>query len=182
MPVSAVPGGVPPGTPLFGAFGQPLPQGASPGGVPPPPPSGGSQQAYPSENYALPSPTASYYPPPSEDRSSIPQRRRHEDDHAPRLPPPNVYGDADPRRRSPASSAPGGTPPPQYELPQPDSAGSPRRDSPNAPLPASQQGAGPGGVMSLSSLMEHPPSRPRPSSDTSRDIDQNMLGRLNRRT
>jgi hypothetical protein len=36
--------------------------------------------------------------------------------------------------------------------------------------------------MALSSLMEHPPPRPPPSSDSSRDIDQNMLGRLNRRT
>ncbi|KUI72693.1 hypothetical protein VM1G_08108 [Cytospora mali] len=186
VPVSAVPGGVPPGTPLFGAFGQPLPQGASPGGqaggAPPPSSTAGSQQPYPSENYTLPSPTASYYPPPPEDRSSIPQRRRHEEEHAPRLPPPNVYGETDARRRSPASSAPAGTPPPQYELPLPDGTGSPRRDSPNAPPPAGQQSAGPGGVMSLSSLMDHPPPRPRPSSDSSRDIDQNMLGRLNRRT
>ncbi|KAH8780028.1 hypothetical protein F5883DRAFT_194354 [Diaporthe sp. PMI_573] len=183
VPVSAVPGGVPPGTPLFGAFGQPLPQGGGqPGqhGGAPQPPAGGSQQPYPpSENYALPSPTGSYYPPPPEDRSGVPQRRLHEEEHGQRLPPPHVYGEPDPRRRSPASSAPGGTPP-QYEYPPPDRTSTPsqRRESPNA----SQSGQQGGSVMALSSLMEHPPPRPPPSADSSRDIDQNMLGRLNRRT
>lgn len=37
--------------------------------------------------------------------------------------------------------------------------------------------------MSLHTLMDqNPPPRPPPNADSSRDIDQNMLGRLNRRT
>ncbi|PSS03306.1 hypothetical protein BD289DRAFT_478763 [Coniella lustricola] len=194
VPVSAIPGGVAPGTQLFGAFGQPLSQvagaagQAGPGGAPLPPPPAGAQVYAPQPQqpegaYAGHSPRTSYYPPPPEDPSG--RRRLHEDDHGSRLPPPNPYGDPDPRRRSPASPSQGGTPPGvQYEYPpstggydQGDRTGTPRRDSPNSPQ---QSGSGP---MSLTALMDqHPPPRPPPNADASRDIDQNMLGRLNRRT
>lgn len=193
VPVSAVPGGVPPGTPLYGAFGQPLAQGAAPGGQPAgaalPPPSSGAPPAFaqqpqqgPESSYGLPSPTVSYYPPPPEDRDAR-RRRPREEDHAQRLPPPNVYGEPDPRRRSPASASP---PQQLYEYPPPNTAnhetvertGTPRRDSPKSP----QQGQQTSGPMSLSSLIEHAPPRPPPGSDSGRDIDKNMLTRLNRRT
>lgn len=195
VPVSAVPGGVPPGTPLYGAFGQPLAPGASPGGQPAgaalPAPPGGAPPAYaqqppqgPDGSYGLSSPTSNFYPAPSDDRD--PRRRPHEEDHVQRLPPPNVFGEPDPRRRSPAS--PAQTTPPQqhYEYP-PNSANhesieriaTPRRESPNSPQQGQQGGSGP---MSLSALIEHPSQRPPHGPDTARDIDSNMLGRLNRRT
>lgn len=119
------------------------------------------------------------------------RRRPNEEDHASRLPPP-VYGDPDPRRRSPASpghSHPSNTPPqhydypanaPGFDLPSRDRTSTPRRDSPNSP----QQGGNGNGPMSLHSLIDpaQPPPRPPPSSDSNRDMDQSMLSRLNRRT
>ncbi|KAF3759938.1 hypothetical protein M406DRAFT_343579 [Cryphonectria parasitica EP155] len=193
VPVSAVPGGVPPGTPLYGAFGQPLPQGAAaggppgPGGAPLPPPPGGAQpyppQPQQSEGYGDHSPRASYYPPPPDDGNS--RRRLHEEDHTSRLPPPNPYGEPDPRRRSPASPIQGGTPPQgQYDYPTStrsydpgERTGTPRHDTPTSP----QHGGN--GLINLTSLMDqHPPPRPPAGADSSHDIDQTMLGRLNRRS
>ncbi|CAN8100063.1 unnamed protein product [Discula destructiva] len=191
VPVSAIPGGVAPGTPLYGAFGQPLPQGPGDGrgGPPlPPPPHGaaGAQGYAPHQGmpdgYQGHSPRSSFYPPPPEDANS--RRRQNDEDHTSRLPPPSVYGDPDPRRRSPAS--PMQTTPPQeynygtnYE--SSDRAGTPRRDSPSSP----QQGGNGAGAnaMSLNALIESgPPPRPPPNADDSREIDRNMLSRLNRRT
>ncbi|KAH8677213.1 hypothetical protein BGZ61DRAFT_536144 [Ilyonectria robusta] len=147
IPVSAVPGGVPPGTQLFGAYGQPL----APSSVPAPHP-GGPYQQHPG------APPPGYYPPvqsPTEsfssygdgrtdDGSQVAGRRRRrtseEQDEGYRLPPPRAAVEEDPRRRSPAEfsnhSSPGGIGYPPY-------AGA--RQSPRNPggsaLPQSTPGA-----------------------------------------
>jgi hypothetical protein len=127
IPVSAVPGGVPAGTPVYGAYGQPLgplaPSAGAPlpnqGGSYPPHPGNGHPGNYPSQQPPQPSPTTSQYAGPGDnrsdmsDRSQSGRRRPREDDEedpGQRLPPPNPYGSGyEPRRRSPASND--GTPP-----------------------------------------------------------------------
>ncbi|SPQ19756.1 73c61800-8886-49aa-9b2c-8cc292677307 [Thermothielavioides terrestris] len=135
VPVSAVPGGVPPGTPLYGAYGQPLPPATAP-----------AQQArpypYPPTEYTPPmqSPTGAYVPYDDKD----PGRRRArplEEEHSSRPPPPNYPLDDDPRRRSPVSLGSNGTPPaayPQYQQQGPydrDRPPTPTRNSPSRPMP-----------------------------------------------
>jgi hypothetical protein len=183
IPVNAIPGGVPPGTPLYGAYGQPLPPaGAGPGyGAPPPP------HDYP---MALASPTTSY-PPPMDERAEADWRRSRpqDDEHARRLPPPGPYQDEDPRRRSPASNQSSNTPPTSYIQQQQggmrevDRTPTPQRNSPagGAPAGAATTTAGSTStIMSLGNLMDHAPGGAR--GETGRDIDKNMLGRLNRRS
>ncbi|KAK3695582.1 hypothetical protein B0T22DRAFT_112115 [Podospora appendiculata] len=187
VPVSAVPGGVPPGTPLYGAYGQPLP------------PSGNQQQQqrpyqHPASDYPPPmhSPTNQY--PPFDDRERDRDRDRDlarrrtrpsEEEHTLRLPPPNYPPDEDHRRRSPASNH-SGTPPTVYHPYQQGSydqnrVPTPHRTSPGGPSlqgqpqPQPSSGANP---MSLDHLMG-PDARDRGSNN---DIDRNMLGRLNRRS
>ncbi|KAK0717205.1 hypothetical protein B0T26DRAFT_288483 [Lasiosphaeria miniovina] len=136
VPVSAVPGGVPPGTPLYGAYGQPLPpsagQAPQPRGYPP------SSSDYPPP---LHSPTSRYPPPPYDDRDRDPGRRRtrpSDEGHGLRLPPPNYPPDEDPRRRSPVSNEGNGTPPNsyhQYQAGYEDRTPTPRH-SPGGPLPS----------------------------------------------
>lgn len=119
IPVSAVPGGVPPGTPLYGAYGQPLPPaGPHPPNQGPYGPQGGNGHPghYPPRQPPQASPT-SQYAPQGENRGDerTYKARRHpreddEEDPGQRLPPPNPYNTAyEPRRRSPASAD--GTPP-----------------------------------------------------------------------
>ncbi|KAH7358630.1 hypothetical protein B0T11DRAFT_330397 [Plectosphaerella cucumerina] len=196
IPVSAVPGGVPPGTPLYGAYGQPLPPGSMghPSQQPyppgPPPPQGGNGYY----GQPLPSPTGAY-PPPYDQRG---RRRAREPDDGDELrpPPPDPAMADDPRRRSPASSSahssPGGYmssygsshpygadprgPPPRHSPGQAsfvamgpgseDRASSSGPRHSNSSTPAAGQ---PTGVMSLGNL-----------DNPSMDIDKNMLGRLNR--
>ncbi|KAK0655205.1 hypothetical protein B0T16DRAFT_450932 [Cercophora newfieldiana] len=193
VPVSAVPGGVPPGTPLYGAYGQPLPptpgqsqqgqpQQGQPRAYPPPPPS----------DYAssLHSPTSQY--PQYEDRDRDPGRRRTrppEEEHGIRLPPPNYPVDDDPRRRSPASTQSNGTPPTMYQQYQPsgydqDRAPTPHRNSPGGPPPVSAppqppaaQSFGNRNPMSLNVLMR-PDTDNRPSGS---DIDMSMKSKLDSR-
>ncbi|KAF7531819.1 hypothetical protein G7Z17_g13698 [Cylindrodendrum hubeiense] len=127
IPVSAVPGGVPPGTQLFGAYGQPL----APSSVPGPHPQGPYQQhppgGPPPGNYYPPvqSPTesfSSYGDARTDDGSQVAGRRRRrtseEQDEGYRLPPPRAAVEEDPRRRSPAEfsnhSSPGGIGYPPY--------------------------------------------------------------------
>ncbi|CAM1501602.1 Fc.00g035860.m01.CDS01 [Cosmosporella sp. VM-42] len=149
IPVSAVPGGVPPGTQLFGAYGQPL----APGSVPPPPAHAGPYQQHPNQ----PPPHASYYQqhqqpvqsptesfssygdPRNEDAQVAGRRRRRtseEQEESRRLPPPRVSGEDDPRRRSPAEfsnhSSPGG-----LSYPYPGARQSPR-NPPGSTLPQVQ--------------------------------------------
>lgn len=127
IPVSAVPGGVPPGTPVYGAYGQPLgPLAPTSGGAPsnqsasyPPHAGSGHPGNYSSQQAPQPSPTTSQYAGQGDNRSEISDRSqsgrrrpREDDDEDPgqRLPPPNPYGSGyEPRRRSPASND--GTPP-----------------------------------------------------------------------
>lgn len=135
IPVSAVPGGVPPGTPLYGAYGQPLapahhapyPHGP-PGPLPGPPPGQHPppQHAHPGPYYQAPahSPTESYSSfgeSRNEESLSTTRRRRRtseEQDEGYRRPPPRVSGEEDPRRRSPAEfsnhSSPSGFGHPQH--------------------------------------------------------------------
>jgi hypothetical protein len=162
VPVSALQN-IPPGTQLYGSYGQPLP---------------GSGAPYPATtqyDQPLPSPTGSFggYP---DDRSDASRRRQRppEEDHAMRLPPPNTFPEDNVRRRSPSSSsspnhlAPYGPLPTQpAQQPGYDSRTPPPRGSPSGP-PTS--GTSSSSVMKLGSIM-----------DSNHDIDRGMLGRLNRR-
>ncbi|KAK3364421.1 hypothetical protein B0T25DRAFT_63946 [Lasiosphaeria hispida] len=190
VPVSAVPGGVPPGTPLYGAYGQPLPP--APGQLQ-------QQRAYPplpsDYSQGMHSPTGQYAPYDDRDPRDPGRRRTRppEEEHALRLPPPNYPVDEDPRRRSPASTHSSATPPTAYrdrQYPQgyeQDRTPTPHRNSPGGPPPPapaqsqSQQPPPPSSSnnpMSLNHLMG-PDSHDRSSSH---DIDRNMLGRLNKRS
>ncbi|KAI1392190.1 uncharacterized protein F4822DRAFT_389891 [Hypoxylon trugodes] len=174
VPVSALPNGIPPGTQLFGAYGQPL---AGPSNLAS---AGSYQTANPQYDQPLPSPTGSYGSF-SEERSEAGRRRPRpsEDEHGVRLPPPNTFPDDNPRRRSPSSSSsPSHLQPLSQLQPQPASyAGYDNRTPPPRGSPSGAP-AGPStasSVMSLENIMGTGP----PSSN---DIDQKMLGRLNRRT
>ncbi|KAL2020502.1 hypothetical protein VTK56DRAFT_8387 [Thermocarpiscus australiensis] len=204
VPVSAVPGGVPPGTPLYGAYGQPLPPAGAPAQAPAP--QARTYPSYPPSELTPPlqSPMGGY--PPSLDEKDPSGRRRTrppDEEHSPRPPPPNYPVDDDPRRRSPAASmssngtassvyqqpyqqgqsqspydrnrpptprqtSPGGGPPPPPQLPA-QAATLPQLQLP--PQPPTQQPKNP---MSLDNLIG---LEPRSSVH---DIDQSMLGRLNR--
>lgn len=178
VPLSALQNGIPPGTQLFGAYGQPL-------SAPPPngPPSGGSYPpATPQYEQPLPSPTGSFQSY-AEERVEAGMRRQRppEEDHGMRLPPPTTFPDDGVRRRSPSSSgspghlAPYGSMPPQGPPQQHayDNRTPPPRGSPSGPPPNSQTP----NPMSLGSIMDSGPSGP----GSANDIDKGMLGRLNRR-
>ncbi|EEU47102.1 uncharacterized protein NECHADRAFT_36533 [Fusarium vanettenii 77-13-4] len=169
IPVSAVPGGVPPGTQLFGAYGQPL----APGTVPPPPqqPPPPTYQQHPNvpppANYYAPvqSPTesfSSYGDARTDDGSQVAGRRRRrtseEQEEGYRLPPPRSALEEDPRRRSPAEfsnhSSPGGIGYPPYggprqsprnptsgTLPQPATSGGYAASAPGGRSPTGQNGS-----------------------------------------
>jgi hypothetical protein len=192
IPVSAVPGGVPPGTPLYGAYGQPL---APAGGPPPPGPYGAPPGDY---QHPLASPTGQF--PHHPDDRSDPGRRRPrgpEDEPGLRLPPPNPYNpEEDLRRRSPASNQSSNTPPNAYNPYQhstggssfdADRSGTPRRNSGGSSHTTPQSGApssagGGGNIMSLGNLVDQGPPPPQRGESSGHSIDQNMLGRLNRRS
>lgn len=170
VPVSALPNGVPPGVQLFGAYGQPI-------AGPPNYASGANYQATPPHyDQPLPSPTgsnSSYW----EDRPENSRRRhRMSEDHGVRLPPPNTFPDDNSRRRSPSSSSPNHLQPFQASQPQPippqtfDSRTPPPRGSPSVAPASNASGSS---VMNLENIMS--------SNPAGNDIDQSMLGRLNRR-
>ncbi|KAK2612637.1 hypothetical protein QQS21_001409 [Conoideocrella luteorostrata] len=195
IPVSAVPGGVPPGTQLFGAYGQPLAPNSVPashhyphGGVPPPPGSAGGTNYY----QPMQSPTDSYssY---GDDQITGRRRRRtpEEQEEGYRLPPPrHAMPDDDPRRRSPAEGSSNGSPggmgnlayqgaasrqsPRNSNLPHPPAGGrSPggQNGSSGGSTPVQAQRSGQGAsasVMSLSNLVDK------------NDIDKSMISRLNK--
>ncbi|KAI1092846.1 hypothetical protein F5B19DRAFT_185853 [Rostrohypoxylon terebratum] len=174
VPVSALPNGIPPGTQLFGAYGQPLSGGSNLA------PASGFQATNPQYDQSLPSPTGSYGSF-SEERSEAGRRRPRpaDDEHGVRLPPPSTFPEDNPRRRSPSSS---GSPSHLQPLPQLnpqqapyagyDNRTPPPRGSPSGP-PAGHSTAS--SVMSLENIMGTGPT-------SNNDIDQKMLGRLNRRT
>lgn len=133
IPVSAVPGGVPPGTQLFGSYGEPLPPNPGPSGHHYPPHAGpshaGPSHAGPSHAGGPPPPPPGYYPAPgqsptepyasydrrSEDGSQSATKRSRdpaERDDEWRRPPPRGTAEEESRRRSPAEfsskSSPGG--------------------------------------------------------------------------
>ncbi|RKK11017.1 hypothetical protein BFJ66_g14439 [Fusarium oxysporum f. sp. cepae] len=164
IPVSALPGGVPPGTQLFGAHGQPLALST----VPAPPQIHVAHQRAPrlSANYYGPvqSPAeslSSYGDPSADDGNQLAGRRRRrtseEQDEGYRLPPPRSAVDNDPRRRSPAEfsnhSSPGGVAYPPYQgarqspqnptsgsLPQAATTGSYAASVPGGCFPTGQNG------------------------------------------
>ncbi|KAI2619691.1 hypothetical protein GGR54DRAFT_640014 [Hypoxylon sp. NC1633] len=173
VPVSALPNGIPPGTQLFGAYGQPLsgPSNLAPGG--------GYPATNPQYDQPLPSPTGSYASF-TDDRSEAGRRRQRpsDDEHGVRLPPPNSFPDDNARRRSPSSSgSPSHLQPLSQLQPQPapyagyDNRTPPPRGSPSGP----PVGPTASSVMSLENIMGSAPS-------SNNDIDKKMLGRLNRRT
>ncbi|OAQ60628.1 C6 transcription factor [Pochonia chlamydosporia 170] len=208
IPVSAVPGGVPPGTQLFGAYGQPL----APNSVPPshhyaaaggPPPGAAT-----AGNYYQPmqSPTDSYSSyggdPRGDDQIAGRRRRRtpEEQEEGYRLPPPrNTLPDEDLRRRSPAEASSNGSPGGLGHLPY-QSAGarqSPRNPSlPHAPTSASHGpgatgGRSPGGQNGSSGASTPSQAQRQPQQASSSvmslsnlvdktDIDKGMIDRLNR--
>ncbi|KAK4674476.1 hypothetical protein QC763_120900 [Podospora pseudopauciseta] len=193
VPVQALPGGVPPGTPLFGAWGQPL---GSTGSQGPPP-----QRPYPQHppsDYPPPlnSPTAAY--PPYDDREGSRRRSRPpEDDPSLRPGPPNYPPDDDPRRRSPASNHSNGTPPTGYHQYQHGVYDQDRTPTPQKPSP-SGPGAAPMHPQQPPPLVAHsPPSGAstnpmslghlistdeRERGGPNAGIDRDMLGRLGRRS
>ncbi|KAF4499045.1 c6 transcription [Fusarium agapanthi] len=209
IPVSALPGGVPPGTQLFGAYGQPL----APGTVPaPPPPHAAYQHASappPPGNYYAPvqSPTesfSSYSEARTDDGSQLAGRRRRrtseEQDEGYRLPPPRSAVDEDPRRRSPAEfsnhSSPGGVGYPPYQgarqsprnptsgsLPQAATAGSYVASAPGGRSPTGQNGSSGASTPARQGQQSQGGNASIMSLSNlvdKSDIDKTMIERLNR--
>ncbi|KAI0848174.1 hypothetical protein F5Y00DRAFT_94014 [Daldinia vernicosa] len=194
VPVSALTNGIPPGTQLFGAYGQPL--------------AGPSSGAYPatSPQYSQPQPSpTNSYDSFSEERQERPELRRRrprpsDEEHGVRLPPPKTFRDDNPRRRSPSSSGSPGRlqliPPTPVSLLQPqlqpltvsytghDNRTPPPKGSPSVP-PATHQNTSQNtshntshntsSVMSLENIMG---TAPNPTTE----YDQTMIKRLNQRS
>jgi hypothetical protein len=179
IPVSAIPGGVPPGTPLFGAYGQPLPpsgRGSSqngyviPPGYPRPPP----QQHQQHHQQPLGSPTEQYAPQPEAPHGRRRPRESDEEDRNSRLPPPpapdGYHSHYDARRRSPAS-ADSNTPPMyhyqhstrSFEM-DTDRTTTRRRSSPGHSPTESAMSAGLHSPTSTNGPPSHMPGGPGPSN------------------
>ncbi|OAA60091.1 hypothetical protein ISF_06102 [Cordyceps fumosorosea ARSEF 2679] len=198
VPLSAVQGGVPPGTQLFGAYGQPLAPNSVPGGhhYPPhhggPPPPGGAYYGPPSQ-----SPTeayASYGGDPREDPSLAAGKRSRDamdrEEEWRRQAPRGAHDD-DPRRRSPAEfsskSSPGGG-----NYPYPVARHSPHAATASTAGPQSRSPGGQTGSSGASTPVRQPgvpvpQSQQAPTSKMSlsnlvdkSDIDKGMIDRLNR--
>ncbi|GAB0143026.1 hypothetical protein EsHS_00003557 [Epichloe bromicola] len=209
IPVSAVPGGVPPGTQLFGAYGQPLAPNTVPashhfphGGAPPP-----AGAAGPNYYQPLQSPTDSFSSYGGDQRADdqVAGRRRRrtpeEQEEGYRLPPPRSnLPDDDPRRRSPAEASSNGSPggmghvtyqgaasrhsPLNHTLAQPP----PPSTSHGPPVAGGRSPVGQNGSSGASTPSQA--QRPGPAASSSvmslsnlvdkSDIDKGMIDRLNR--
>ena len=206
IPVSAVPGGVPPGTQLFGAYGQPLPNAPIPAQHQSYPPSG---QQPPGNYYQAPmqSPTesySSYGDPRGDDPGQSGRRRRRtpeEQDESYRLPPPRAP-EEEPRRRSPAeysnNSSPTGAmgypyPPTRHSPRNPPVAGPPGPQAHGSTVPGgrspAQQTASSGASTPARSAQAPPTSQPQQGTTSvmslsnlveKNDMDRTMIDRLNR--
>ncbi|EHK42857.1 hypothetical protein TRIATDRAFT_35002 [Trichoderma atroviride IMI 206040] len=210
IPVSAVPGGVPPGTQLFGAYGQPLapstvphphhpphpphPYGPASGPPPPPPASYYHMQAHsPTDSYS------SYGDPRGDDRTTGRRRRRtpEDQDEGYRLPPPRAgVAEDDHRRRSPAelsnNSSPGSLSYSHYPGPARHSPRNPARPPPSAATntggrsPVTQQNGSSGSSTPARSGASAGQSQQSTSVMSlsnlveKNDIDKTMIDRLNR--
>lgn len=198
VPISAVPGGtggLPPGTTLYGAYGQPLRDV--------PTASQSQSQPQPQRHFgagadftpSIHSPTSQY--PPYDDRDANRRRTRPTDEeHPSRPPPPNYPVDEDPRRRSPTSNHSNGTPPTIYHQYQPgyeqERMPTPHRNSPSngsamppiaSPAQSHPTSSSTSNPMSLSSMVANDPrdrgSAASNGSSSNSNIDKDMLGRLN---
>lgn len=203
IPVSAVPGGVPPGTQLFGAYGQPLAPSSVPVGHPYPPPhhAGPAPAGPPPNYYSQPQPTQSpteSFSSYGDEASQVAGRRRRrtpeEQNESYRLPPPRGGAtEEESRRRSPAefsnNSSPGGL----AHLPYQGARQSPRSTGALSQPPA-KGGRSPGaqngssGASTPAGKQAPPTSQPQNSSSVmslsnlveKNDIDRTMIDRLNR--
>ncbi|KAK4125123.1 hypothetical protein N657DRAFT_633024 [Parathielavia appendiculata] len=171
VPVSAVPGGVPPGTPLYGAYGQPLPPSAASAPQP-------RNYPYPPSEYTPPmhSPTGSSFTAYDDKDPGRRRTRPPEEEHSSRPPPPNYPLDDDPRRRSPVSIHSNGTPPAAFRQFQQSPYGrdrppTPNQNSPGRSMPPQPQfrapqtvpQAGPSQVQQTpSQVSPHPTAQPQP--------------------
>jgi hypothetical protein len=208
VPVSAVPGGVPPGTQLFGAYGQPLAPNPMPShaGYPP----GGSPGYY---QQPMHSPTTPY-PPYGDNRDNASstsggsRRRPRTSDSTEDLGVPprktNRSSTDDPHQRSPATSSNTESPPLYYGAPSRDydSRTTTAMHSPGGSSGTSTETAQPARSHPGSHHQGHYSDRTPPSArnhasgppsssnsvmnlstimDTTQDIDRNMLGKLDRR-
>ncbi|XWW94179.1 hypothetical protein V2A60_002121 [Cordyceps javanica] len=198
VPLSAVQGGVPPGTQLFGAYGQPLAPNSVPGGhhYPPhhggPPPPGGAYYGQSAQ-----SPTEPFAPhggDPREDPSlAVGKRSRDAQDRDEdwRRQAPRSAHDDDARRRSPAEfsskSSPGGA-----NYPYPAARHSPHTATASTAGTQSRSPSGHNGSSGASTPVRQPgvPVTQTPQAPTSKmslsnlvdknDIDKGMIDRLNR--
>ncbi|KAK4102785.1 hypothetical protein N658DRAFT_422671 [Parathielavia hyrcaniae] len=181
VPVSAVRGGVPPGTRLYGAYGQPLHPSAGMAQMP-------GYQYPPSVEYTPPmhSPTGSSYMGYDDEDPGRRRTRPPEDEHGSRPPPPNYPPDDDPCRRSPASVHSNGSPSGSlwdyHDSPYArDRPPSPNQNSTGRSMPPEAQFRGPqaGPQAGPSQVSPQPKAQPQPQRQAHSQTPPNSNGYSN---